>query len=65
MRSTSYPIINNQINISLLCCGTRKVSQWKDDEMSMIIPFNKLETIIEGIKKTITITWSQDNRKKK
>lgn len=61
--STSYPIINNQINISLLCSGTRKVSQWKDDEMSIGIPFNKLETIIEGIKKTVN-PMEPDNKKK-
>ncbi len=50
---TSYPFENNDINISLLCAGTRYNAGWGDDEMIIGFPFNKLIPITEGIMATL------------
>ncbi|GKX53898.1 hypothetical protein SOASR030_00100 [Leminorella grimontii] len=59
---TSYPFEMNQVNISLLCSGTRQVSKWDDDEMGIGIPFNQLDKIVDGIRQTSN---PMDNNKTK
>lgn len=59
---TSYVHETNSINISLLCSGTRAVSQWDDSELGVGIPYNKMESIIDGILNTLNI---MDNNKHK
>lgn len=49
---TSYPFEMNQVNLSLLCSGTRQVAKWEGDEMGIGIPFNQLDKIVDGIRKT-------------
>lgn len=49
---TTYPFENNQVNFSMLCSGTRCVGQWQKDELGIGIPFNKLASIIDGLKHT-------------
>jgi uncharacterized protein (DUF169 family) len=60
--STAYPYLSNDINVSLLCIGTRHRAGWKDDEMAVSFPFNRLENITEGILATLNI---MENNKKK
>ena len=47
---TTLPFENNEVNISMLCSGTRCVTQWKKDELGIGIPFNKLPLIVDGLK---------------
>nr|WP_160251024.1 DUF169 domain-containing protein [Mixta theicola] len=49
---TSYPFEMNQVNVSLLCSGTRQVAKWDNDEMGIGIPFNQLDKIVDGIRQT-------------
>lgn len=49
---TSYPYNTKDINISLLCPGTRLVAGWEEDEIGMGIPFEKWYEIVEGVKET-------------
>ncbi len=49
---TTRPFENNEVNISILCSGTRCVAQWQKDELGIGIPFNKLSLIVDGLKNT-------------
>ncbi|WP_167519387.1 DUF169 domain-containing protein [Intestinirhabdus alba] len=59
---TSYPFEMNQVNISLLCSGTRQVAKWDEDEMGIGIPFNQLGNIVDGLRQTSN---PMDNNKSK
>ena len=50
---TTYPYNTEDINISLLCPGTRLVADWVPDEIGVGIPFAKWYEIVEGVKQTI------------
>lgn len=52
---TAYPFESNDINISVLCAGTRYMAGWGKDEMGLGIPFNKFVGMIEGLYNTINI----------
>lgn len=60
---TSYPFENNCINISMLCAGTRLLSQWKKSEMGMGMPFYMFDEIIDGLENTVNPI--ERNRSKK
>jgi len=49
---TTYPYSTGDINITLLCPGTRLVANWEADEIGMGIPFAKWYEIVEGVKET-------------
>ena len=53
---TAYPFESNNINVSLLCSGTRFMSGWGEDEMAIGIPFNKFTSVIDGIYATLNAT---------
>lgn len=50
---TTYPFNTGDINISLLCPGTRLVANWQPEEIGIGIPFAKWYKIVEGVKETI------------
>lgn len=50
---TAYPLVNNTINISLLCSGTRYLAGWEENEMAAGIPFTMFSKVIDGIYQTI------------
>lgn len=60
--STAYPYLNNDINVSLLCIGTRHKAGWKDDELAVAFPFNRFNKITDAVMETINI---MDNNSKK
>lgn len=49
---TTYPYNTGDINISLLCPGTRLVANWQQDEIGIGIPFAKWYEIVDGVKQT-------------
>lgn len=51
--TTAYPYVSNQINFSLLCSGTRLMAAWDRNELSVGIPYNKIEKVVDGIYNTI------------
>lgn len=61
--STAYPYLADDINVSLLCIGTRHRAGWKDDELAVAFPFNRFKKITQGVMETINIM--DNNRKKK
>ncbi|WIV12170.1 DUF169 domain-containing protein [Proteiniborus sp. MB09-C3] len=50
---TAYPYESNNINVSLLCSGTRHMCGWGDDEIGIGMPFNRFSTVVDGIYATI------------
>lgn len=50
---TAYPLINNTINVSFLCSGTRYLADWEDNEVAAGIPFEIFSRVIDGVYKTI------------
>ena len=50
---TSYPYETGHINLSMMCSGTRYVARWKDEELCVGIPFDKFESMIDGLEKTL------------
>lgn len=49
---TTYVYNTNDINITLLCPGTRLVADWQVDEIGIGIPFEKWNDVVEGVKET-------------
>lgn len=49
---TTYPYNTKDINITLLCPGTRLVANWQADEIGIGIPFEKWYEVVEGVKET-------------
>ena len=49
---TTYPYNTKDINITLLCPGTRLVANWKENEIGIGIPFEKWFEVVEGVKQT-------------
>jgi uncharacterized protein (DUF169 family) len=59
---TAYPFESNNINVSLLCSGTRRMGKWGDDELGVGLPFNKFTSVIDGLCATLNPT--EPNEKK-
>lgn len=59
---TTYPYNTKDINITLLCPGTRLVADWQVDEIGMGIPFEKWNEVVEGVKET-TNPFERDTKK--
>lgn len=59
---TSYVYNTKDINISLLCPGTRLVAGWQLDEIGIGIPFEKWNTLVEGVKETAN-PFERNNKK--
>lgn len=60
---TTYPYNTQDINITLLCPGTRLVADWKEGEIGMGMPFGKWYEIVEGVKQT-TNPFERNSKKK-
>lgn len=50
---TSLPYENDQLNISMLCSGTRMLGKWGENDLAVGMPFRFLEDVIKGIKQTV------------
>lgn len=50
---TAVPYESNDINVSLLCSGTRFKAGWGDDEMAVGFPFNRFLPIVRGLYATL------------
>lgn len=60
--STATPYLEDDINISMLCSGTRFFAKWDKNDVSIGIPYSKINNIIDGIINTINPT--EPNKKK-
>lgn len=53
--STAYPYMSNNINISMLCGGTRTFCKWDDSEVDVSIPCSKFALTVEGVLRTMNL----------
>ena len=60
---TSYPLMTNQINVSLFCSGTRFLAKWLHTEVAVGIPFEKFGKVIEGIRLTVNAVEMNERKK--
>lgn len=50
---TATPYDTNDMNMSMLCSNTRFAAKWKDEEIGIGMPFSMLESVYDGVVKTI------------
>jgi len=60
---TAQPFRTKDINVSLLCSGTRFSCRWEDGELGVGMPFSMLPQVIDGVLKTADPT-EPDRRKR-
>ena len=60
---TSYVYERNEINLSMLCSGTRCVAQWSKEEMGVGIPFQQINDIIYGLVQTVNPMENNHDKK--
>ncbi len=60
---TSYVFERNEINLSMLCSGTRCVSQWSKDELGVGIPFQQIDDVIYGLMQTMNPMENNEDKK--
>lgn len=60
---TTYPYNTEDINISLLCPGTRLVADWVPNEIGIGIPYAKWAEVVQGVIET-TNPFERDANKK-
>ena len=59
---TAFPFESNNINVSMLCAGTRFKAKWGDEEMAIGFPFNQFLSIVKGLYATLDLI--EPNEKK-
>jgi uncharacterized protein (DUF169 family) len=50
---TAFPFESNNINVSLMCSGTRFKAKWGDEELAIGFPFNRFLSIVRGLYATL------------
>lgn len=50
---TSRPYELDQINISMMCSGTRMLTGWRKDELGIGVPYHMLDQIVTGLRETV------------
>lgn len=59
---TAYPFESNDINISVLCSGTRFWCGWSKDDIAIGLPCNKFYDVVEGVLRTVNATEPQSEK---
>ena len=60
---TAYPIQNGELNLSLLCSGTRHWNKWQDSEVGVGIPYDKLSGTVQGVRDTVNGTETDERKR--
>ena len=60
---TSRPYELDQINMSMMCSGTRMLAGWKKDELGIGMPYHLMEEVVEGLKNTVNPLERNKNKK--
>lgn len=61
--ATAYPLINNTINVSFLCSGTRFLANWSENEVAIGMPFTMFSKVVDGIYHTINAVEMDDRKR--
>ena len=49
---TAHPLELDQLNLSMLCSGTRYLARWKEHELAIGIPYGRFARTVDGLLKT-------------
>ncbi|WP_373897618.1 DUF169 domain-containing protein [Haloimpatiens sp. FM7315] len=60
--ATAVPYINDDVNASMLCSGTRFFAKWNEDDIAFGIPYSKMSKVIDGVINTINPTESDEKK---
>lgn len=60
--STALPYMTDDINVSLLCIGTRHKAGWTDNELAVGIAYSRFEAVVRGVVETINIMDSNEKK---
>ena len=63
LEATANPYITQDMNVSMLCIGTRHRTGWKDTEMAVGIPGQQWLSIVDGVIQTINPMESDTNKR--
>ncbi len=64
LECSARPYVTQDMNISLLCTGTRHKALWGKEEMAAGIPVSRFSKVVDGIFKTINIMEDDENKKR-
>lgn len=64
LECTARPFVQKDINVSLLCTGTRHRTGWKDYEMAVGIPIEQFADVADGVLETVNIMESDVNKER-
>lgn len=64
LECSARPFVTQDMNISLLCIGTRHLAGWGKDEMAAGIPASKFSGVVDGIYQTINIMEDDEGKKR-
>lgn len=60
---TAYPYMTANMNITMLCAGTRNLCKWREEELAVGIPYVKFEGVLKGLLQTVN-PLERDEKKK-
>ena len=60
---TARPFGTKDLNVSLLCIGTRHRTGWKDEEMAVGLPKEQFTSVVEGLMQTLNPMESDANKR--
>lgn len=63
LECTARPIAVRDINMSMLCIGTRHRAGWKDDEMAIGIPGSQFADVVDGLMNTLNQMENDFNKR--
>lgn len=64
LECSARPYVTQDVNISLLCTGTRHLAGWEKEEMAVGIPASKFPKVVDGIFQTINIMEDDENKRR-
>lgn len=64
LECTARPYAVKDMNLSLLCIGTRHRAGWKDEEMAVGIPGEQFADVVTGLMSTLNQMENDENKKK-
>lgn len=62
--STAYPYESDDINLSMMCTGTRYYAGWGKEEMAVGIPYPKFVKLVDGLYDTINIMEKNEDKRR-
>lgn len=64
LECTARPYAVKDMNLSLLCIGTRHRARWEDEEMAVGIPGEQFADVVTGLMSTLNQMENDENKKK-